>query len=110
MEQTHPRATEKPGKPGTSWLTLILEALVVCAIAAVLALVTLRLPDGRSDAGFVFAIALGLHAAGVLRFTRRLSEFLELECPSCRQSFHDFPERLPRPLRHGCAHCGARLS
>lgn len=108
MEQAESQATgAAPAIRGT-WVQLTLEAIVFVLMGVLLGLVALQIPDVRLDAGIVFAIALALHAGGLLRFARRTADFLDLQCPQCSESFHGLPEQLPRPFRTRCAHCGAR--
>jgi hypothetical protein len=109
MEQIHDRADETAKRPNATWLQLSLEVMVFSGIGVLLCLAGARIPDGRADAGFVFAILVALHAGGVVRFVLRASEFLELECPVCTHSFHGLPDRLPKPFRRHCAHCGSHL-
>lgn len=107
MEQAEPQAAgTEPGIRGT-WAQLTLESTVLAGTGLLLARIARDIPDVRLDAGIVFAIALALHGGGILRFARRCADFLDLECPHCAESFHGLPERLPRPFRTHCAHCGA---
>ena len=67
------------------------------------------MPGQRSDTSFFFVVILALHALGVGRFWIRAEAFLAFECPECSESFHGFPDRLPRPYRSHCAECGTTL-
>jgi hypothetical protein len=107
MEHAEPQAPETPVRIRGTWTQLTLELGVLGAAAGLLARIAQQIPDGRPDVGFVFAIALVLHASGFVRFARRTADFLEIECPQCSESFHGVPDRLPRPFRTRCAHCGA---
>jgi len=91
------------------WTQLLSEAAVLGAVSLLLLVVATLLPNQRSDTGFVFCLALALHAWGVGRFWIRAEAFLGFACPECSESFHGFPERIPRPYRKHCAECGARL-
>jgi len=97
-----------PG-PHLGWTQLLSEAAVLTAVSLLLLAVAALVPSHRSDTGFVFVLVLALHAWGVGRFWIRAEAFLAFECPECSESFHAFPDRLPRPYRTRCAGCGASL-
>jgi hypothetical protein len=91
------------------WTELLSEAAVLAVVSLILLIVATLLPEKRSDAGFVFFLVLALHALGAGRFWIRAEVFLAFECPACSESFHGFPERMPRPYRARCATCGTDL-
>ena len=90
-----------------AWVQLLLEATVGLAAGVLLLRIAEVLPAHRPDGAFLLAVVLLLHASAALRFFQRASDFFELECPHCAESFHGLPDRLPLPFRTRCAHCGA---
>ena len=82
---------------------------MLCIVSLLLLVVATLTPNQRSDVGFVFFLILALHGWGVGRFFVRIEAFLAFECPKCLESFHGFPDRIPRPYRQHCARCGAGL-
>jgi hypothetical protein len=95
--------------PRLGWTQLLFEVGVLAIVSLLLLVVAARVPNQRPDAGFVFFLVLVLHAWAVGRFWIRAEAFFGFECPECEESFHGFPERLPRPYRKRCAGCGAQL-
>jgi len=91
------------------WAQLLSEAAVLGIVSLLLLVVAALTPNQRSDAGFVLFLVLALHAWGVGRFWVRVEAFLAFECPACLESFHGFPDRMPRPFRRHCARCEASL-
>jgi hypothetical protein len=91
------------------WTQLLTEAAVLGIVSLLLLFVAALTPDQRSDTGFFFFLILALHAFGVGRFWIRAETFLAFECPSCLESFHGLPDRIPRPYRRHCAQCEASL-
>jgi len=106
IESANPEA----GIPdGLGWTQLLSEAAVLGIVSLLLLVVATLTPNQRSDAGFVFFLVLALHGWGVGRFWIRAEAFLAFECPRCMESFHGFPDRIPRLYRQHCAQCEARL-
>jgi hypothetical protein len=109
MREVEPATAETDLEPRLGWTQLLFEAAVLAAVSLLLLAVAAQVPGQRADTGFVFFLVLSLHAWGVGRFWIRAEAFLAFECPECSESFHAFPDRLPRPYRTRCAGCGAGL-
>jgi hypothetical protein len=109
MREIESAAPETTVPDGLGWTQLLSEAAVLGIVSLLLLLVATLTPNQRSDAGFVFFLILALHAFGVGRFWIRAEAFLAFECRACTESFHGFPDRIPRPYRQHCAQCEASL-
>ena len=66
MEQAESQPAEVPTRIRGAWLQLTLELGVLVAAGALLARIGFQIPGGRPDLGFVFAVAVFLHATGFL--------------------------------------------
>ena len=99
-------ARTEAARPEGSWGLVLSELVLIVAMSAALLALVWRVPGGRADADFLLLIIVGLYVAAFARFAMRIASFLSYTCPACAENFHGCPERLPRPFRRRCAHCG----
>ena len=95
--------------PRQEFADLVGGALVCAVFGAILLSLTPRVVPAAADVGFVWLIAILLHARSSLAWIEQAVDYLHLDCPACSHSFHGYPDRLPRPSRTRCAHCGTEL-
>lgn len=96
-----------PGDPRSTFAWLAWQ-LMLCTVTAGVLLGVLPLLTGAGvNAAMIWLSATLFHAVATLRLVDDAVDFLNLDCPKCSESFHGFPDQLPRPSRHECANCGA---
>ena len=78
MEQLRQESDDR-AKQQSSWVQLALEFVVFAGIAALLFVTAERIPPARSDAHFALALAVLLHAAGLVRLCLRVADYAERE-------------------------------